>query len=153
MNKKVTLIMILLMVLSSFAGLLNVTSENALAKTPITHNIKKDDTWTTSEDPYMINEPILVESQANLTIKPGVKVEFKEETSLTVKGDLYAKGKESNPILFTSKEGDSPGDWDTIEFTGEENKDFYIFQRKISRRIFLSRFRFCRIVWVLFMIF
>jgi parallel beta-helix repeat protein len=83
----------------------------------VSGEITVDTTWTRSNSPYIVLDNVSVENGVTLTIEPGVVVEFKDITSLTVNGTLIAEGNQTNMITFTSNNSNpQPGDWDWINF-------------------------------------
>ena len=64
-------------------------------------------TWTLDNGPYMINGDIVVDSTSTLTIEPGVNVIFTGHYSLTVRGELFARGTEDMNIFFTAQDATS----------------------------------------------
>ena len=77
-------------------------------------------TWTLAESLYVVTGDVIVNPDITLTIEPGVKVAFDEDTALIIEGTLVAKGTKSQPIYFTSnKESPAPGDWRVIDFQAE----------------------------------
>ena len=74
--------------------------------------------WQVSDSPIGVIGPVLVTSNATLTIQPGVEVDFYGSYALQVDGVLQALGGANNPITMTS--GDAyplPGDWLGIRFS------------------------------------
>lgn len=98
--------------------------------TPVSGSITTNTTWTASST-YVVDGPVTISSGITLTIKEGVVVKFKTETSgLNINGTLHADATaSSSKIYFTSYKDDvvggdtnldgsatspSAGDWDTI---------------------------------------
>lgn len=92
--------------------------------------INVDTTWYLNESPYIVIDNVSVETGVTLTIEPGVMVEFKNETALTVNGTLIAIGNESNMITFTSNNTNpQPGDWRYIEFDNDDGSSMISYAR------------------------
>ncbi|TKJ38518.1 hypothetical protein CEE37_12180 [candidate division LCP-89 bacterium B3_LCP] len=72
-------------------------------------------TWTETGSRYLVQGDIWIESNATLTIEPGVTVIFQTTDNLefTVYGTLIAEGSFSNPILFGADEDEG---WRGIRF-------------------------------------
>lgn len=73
--------------------------------------ISQNTTWTYANSPYLVNSNILVQKGVTLTIEPGVTVVFAVSPvqatryaaySITIDGQLVARGTSSRKILFTS---------------------------------------------------
>ena len=60
--------------------------------------ISNKQTWTAAESPFVVRHDILVESSGELTIEPGVDVQFSPEVGITVRGILVADGLEDRKI-------------------------------------------------------
>ncbi len=71
-------------------------------------------TWTVENSPYIITGNITI---ANLTIEPGVRVQFRDNYSFEINGDLQAQGFYSDSIYFQSEPG-NPNGWKGIKFKG-----------------------------------
>ena len=84
----------------------------------VEEHIVQDTVWTLTDSPYIVIRDVIVDSNATLTIEPGVEVRFGGDFSLIINGTLDAKGTEEKPIKFTSnKLQPQPGDWKNIRFT------------------------------------
>lgn len=68
-------------------------------------NLWEDTTLPTSNYPYAIKEPIVVQAGVTLTIQPGVRLEFGPNDYLRVNegGRLLAEGSAARPIVFTRR--------------------------------------------------
>ena len=53
----------------------------------------------------IIDNPVVINAGARLTIKKGVKITFQNNGSILVNGDLLAKGTVKNPIVFNGMNG------------------------------------------------
>lgn len=62
-----------------------------------------------------ITQPVTVLSGVELTVAPGVTVEFSEGAGMLVKGRLIARGRSDGKIRFTSDRRKGAGDWDEIQ--------------------------------------
>jgi len=83
----------------------------------VSGEITADTTWTIANSPYIILDNVSVINGVTLMIEPGVVVEFKDTTSLTINGTLIAEGTQTNMITFTSNNTNpQPGDWEWINF-------------------------------------
>jgi hypothetical protein len=90
------------------------TYSAAMATTYVGQSIDQHTTWTKSNSPYIITTDLLVEKNITLTIQPGTKVLFSNETQITIAGNLIAKGSKSQKITFT---GLNESDWNGFFFT------------------------------------
>jgi hypothetical protein len=82
--------------------------------------ITSNTTWN-SALPYIIYKSVTVAPQTTLTILPGTKVLFHENSGMNIKGNLLATGTATNPVLFLGDrmEGmyaEEPGQWNGIHF-------------------------------------
>jgi hypothetical protein len=59
-------------------------------------------TLTLSNSPYQAADHLFVDSLQSLIIEPGVKINFEKGVTLTVKGNLIAKGTKDEPISLTA---------------------------------------------------
>lgn len=85
----------------------------------IKDDINKNTTWSTNNI-YIIQNEVDVNSNAVLTIEPGVTIKFENGSGITVAynggfGAIKANGTASKPILFTSNASvKNAGDWDAV---------------------------------------
>lgn len=70
-------------------------------------------TWTKAKSPYIVNGNLLVREGSELTIEPGVIVQFTGNYYLKVNGVISAIGSKSAPIIFVQS-GDNLGSWSGI---------------------------------------
>jgi hypothetical protein len=117
-------------------------SKNSPEKGPIIlpKHLKKDITLTKEFNPYLINSYTTLFKDKTLTIEPGVIIKFYpgNNISLDIFGNLIAKGREKEKIIFTSLRDQNyykdtlrdsedydekgnpilpkPGDWDHLYF-------------------------------------
>lgn len=111
-----TLFLILVLMLVTFPLANHVFFSQANA-TYVEGPITEDTVWTLTDSPYLISKNVTVQTDAKLTIEPGVEVKFGGNFSLIVEGSLNAVGEENNPIEFTSSKNEpAAGDWPTMEF-------------------------------------
>ena len=107
-----TITLVCLLVFAGFAGLVNISSENARAATSITGGAVSG-VWNQAGSPYWIEGDINVPTGNTLEIWDGTEVRFNGAYSLQVQGTLIANGTESSVVRFTSNVSVSPGkgDW------------------------------------------
>ena len=86
---------------------------------PVSGSIATDTTWAYAHSPYIVTGDLTVDSNATLTIEPGVTVYMSAGTNLTVRsGALRALGNASGWVTITSyrdfpnaNPAPAPGDW------------------------------------------
>lgn len=78
-------------------------SDAAIAQTPVSGTIESDTTWSSGGSPYLLDGNVIVAPGVTVTIEPGVVVEALAGASLIVLGDLQAKGRIDEPIVFRSR--------------------------------------------------
>ncbi len=78
MRKQIESTIILLVVIFSTFGFLNVKVFPTVKATYVEGDIKQDTIWTLLESPFIISKNIIVHANATLTIEPGVEVRFGE---------------------------------------------------------------------------
>ena len=59
--------------------------------------ISENTTWS---DDKTIDDVVMVSALAKLTIKPGIKIEFKKGGNLRILGSLAVEGEEDSPVVF-----------------------------------------------------
>jgi hypothetical protein len=75
-------------------------------------NISSEAIWTKSQGPYMVNQDIIVATNAKLTIEAGTEIIFLGSYSIGIKGRLNVDGKEDDPVIFkfqSNNEGEVRG--------------------------------------------
>jgi hypothetical protein len=81
-------------------------------------HITYDTIWKIQDSPFIVINDVIVDTNATLTIEPGVQVRFGGNFSLIVNGALNATGTSDLPIVFTSnKISPAPSDWNTIQLS------------------------------------
>jgi parallel beta-helix repeat protein len=87
-------------------------------------------TWVKTGSPYIISlgphDSVNVESNATLTIEPGVEVNFTGDSRLTIDGKLIAQGSENQPIYFN---GSGPGSYSMPQMTIKGNSSIISYSR------------------------
>ena len=76
--------------------------------------------WTEIDNPYNVTASLLIPSGETLTIQEGVKIYFKKDLAIKVKGNLVIKGSGSKKVIFSSEDG-SNGKWYGIEVESNAN--------------------------------
>lgn len=74
--------------------------------------IENSTIWSEEEGPYVLNEDITIAPGANLTIEAGTIVTLGESVNITIKGNLFIKGKKGNEAIFRRSASDLP--WGSI---------------------------------------
>jgi len=81
--------------------------------------VTRDTTWTLTDSPFIVSNNIIVYSNVTLTIESGVEVRFGGNFSLTISGQLIAKGTQDKLVMFTSnKVSPAAADWNKIIING-----------------------------------
>jgi len=97
-----------------------LTIQDASCSGILDRNISVDTVIT--EACTIVTQSITVDSNAKLTINPGVSLIFQANTGFNIRSGSYlnANGTISQPILFTG-ESATPGFWRGIQFTGSND--------------------------------
>lgn len=85
--------------------------------------ILTNETWRAENSPYYIHKELQIPSFAKLTLEPGTLLKFMptdaEPQQLVVFGELQAQGTEQSPIVFTSLNESTHGEWGGLYFDDE----------------------------------
>lgn len=73
--------------------------------------------WTKEKSPYLVEADTLVGEGKTLVIDPGVEVRFAGNYSISVSGEIEARGTSDEKILFTRSD-DYDGTWNAIAISG-----------------------------------
>ncbi len=86
------------------------------------YNISSD--LVVSKGIYYVKKPILVRTNAQLTIAAGTSIYFKNDTYMDIEGILLADGSDQDPILFSSGEDFNHlnQNWNGLVFSNEVSK-------------------------------
>ncbi|MCK5559336.1 MAG: right-handed parallel beta-helix repeat-containing protein, partial [Thermoplasmata archaeon] len=124
MKRFLGILLVIMIVVSSFIGILSIVPINvsAAGPTPVSGPITSNTTWQQVNSPYIVMGDVTVGNDTLLIIEPGVTVKFNGLFSLIVNGTLNATGTAGQPILFTSNQGiPSKGDWNRVRLHGKNN--------------------------------
>ncbi len=122
-------------------GLWFADSSDAPRTIQINDNILQDTVWT-SGNTYILNSLTFVESNARLTIEPGVTIRGQTGSALIITRDasIHARGRVDQPIVFTSGRTlgkRAAGDWGGLVLLGNApvNRDAHVegIERNDSR--------------------
>ncbi len=117
-----------------------LTAGSASAQTSVAANITTDTTWTLANSPYVLQQPIFVNSGANLTIEAGVIVRGQPRTAavqagvttgtpgaliVTREGSANIIGTAAAPIIFTTATVDNDQDGSADDLDGNGFKDAF----------------------------
>lgn len=127
MRKELAYFAIMTILVLSIASLSGKTWPPIVSATYVEGVITQDTVWTLVNSPFVLSNDVVVNSNATLTVEPGVEVRFGGDFSLTVHGKMVANGTEQKMISFTSNKLDpAPDDWGTI-FVDERNQSSMLY--------------------------
>lgn len=105
---------------NAFPDFSNLTaSGNGKDSILITDSVwNKPGTWKNAGIPYILAHDVVLDTMAEVTIEPGVHIQFQEYSSdLIVRGNLKCEGTDANPITFNSWHSNPPpGRWGALVF-------------------------------------
>ena len=79
--------------------------------------ISTNTTWAIADSPFQLTSSVLVAEGVTLTIEAGCMVNIGNDLGVQVSGALIARGTTSQPIVFQSTSGTTPGSWGSISFS------------------------------------
>lgn len=82
--------------------LLTFFASVSFAQTNLSGGIYASETWTLAGSPYTVSGNLVVFDGVEITVEPGVIVQFNQNASLELRGKLTAIGTSSDWIYFTS---------------------------------------------------
>lgn len=85
--------------------------DGVVAQTVVNGNITQNATWDLAGSPYLVGSRIAIEANATLTIEAGVVVKVDSFCSISIYGELIAKGNETAQIVITANSTDPNEDW------------------------------------------
>jgi len=101
-------------------------TDTSTVNTQISGLITDSTQWTVEGSPYLVTGPLLIDTDATLTVDAGVEIRFMAEQSMDVAGALVAIGTEEQPILFTSANPNpAAGAWGNIRFLESSQGTLY----------------------------
>jgi parallel beta-helix repeat protein len=116
----------------NFGNWLGLQNGTAVGGKYVSGQIMSSTVWQTSDSPIGVIGPLLVSSNATLTIQPGVDVEFFGNYALQVDGALQALGTALSPITFTSSdEFPLSGDWQGLVFTAASSNNVCVLSNVV----------------------
>ncbi len=86
------------------------------AQTSLNADIAVDTVLDVAGSPYVLEKDIAILPGVTLTVQPGVEIQGKLNTELTIRGALQAIGEPGKPITFTRASGQSG--WSGLHFDG-----------------------------------
>ncbi len=111
--------------LKLFISVVVLTASSGIAQTNVTELSGELNEPLTADKMYHVVGDIYVPPGSSISIEAGTMILFSEFTGLHVQGTLYARGTESQPIIFTSQHDSSiigsttvppaPFDWNGID--------------------------------------
>ncbi len=93
------------------------SSSWGLAATDVGGPISSNTTWAKTDSPFSMTASVLVNLGVTLTIEAGCVINIGDNLGVQVSGTLVARGTSSQPIIFQSASGTTPGSWGSIGFS------------------------------------
>jgi hypothetical protein len=98
-NKGLASFLILILAVPSLITAASLPFGCAQTGTTVGGTLQNDTTWTPEGSPYVFVDNVTVAEGATLTITPGTSIDLKL-CNLIIDGTLYARGNETNRIMF-----------------------------------------------------
>jgi hypothetical protein len=128
--------------LKLFSGIIVVAASSGLAQMDVTELSGVLSGTLTADKKYHVVGDVYVPPGSSVSIEAGTVIMFSEFTGLHVQGTLYARGSETQPIIFTSQHDSSiigsttippaPFDWNGID----------IYESAIGSELFYCNVRY-----------
>lgn len=77
-----------------------IFEDNTYANTNVKGVIIEDQIWNEENSPYFVEETLLIDSEATLTIEKGTEIFFSKGAKLNVSGKLLVNGTSDKPVIF-----------------------------------------------------
>ncbi|MBI9069843.1 MAG: T9SS type A sorting domain-containing protein [Salinivirgaceae bacterium] len=100
----------------SLITLLLMVSCRMLCQTNVSGVLNSNTVWTKTNSPYNIVGNVGVNTNANLTIEPGVRINYTGDYEILVYGSLTINGQENDPIKFYGTSQGGAGTKKMLEF-------------------------------------
>lgn len=71
--------------------------------TPVTADIRTPTLWFSAASPYIVDDDLVIEQGARLTVEPGTRIEVAPDAAVIVQGRLIARGTDEAPIQWRLK--------------------------------------------------
>ena len=79
--------------------------------------IINENTTLTNEQPYIVNQNLLIPSDISLTIHEGVEIRMFDGSNINVEGQLIINGTEDNPVHIMPHNTIGDNRWGALVFT------------------------------------
>jgi DNA-binding MarR family transcriptional regulator len=105
-KKAIAIGIVSLFVIGGLLGIFSVIPEEVEAPGPtyVSGIISTNTTWTEENSPYIIIDNTTLMNRVILTMEAGTEVRFKNNTWLSIRGKLHAKGNSMKRVIFTNED-------------------------------------------------